>query len=190
MLLALLAFQSIAAEVGDAAPPIKVTDWIKGGPINFESHGTNVIVLDFWATTCAPCRYSIPYLSDLQKRVRSRGVLIVGIASEPVERVKTYLSKLDAPVEYAMAIDSRQQTTDAYLKGVGSQELPHAFVINPEGKLVWHGNATVALDKVLDQLLAGTLNAESARRSIKAEELTREYFRIVNTGRTNARTAE
>src|SRR4051794_5291393 len=92
LLLVVMAFQSNAAEVGDAAPPIKVTDWIKGGPINFESRGTNVVVLDFWATTCAPCRYSIPYLSDLQKRVRSRGVLIVGIASEPVEKVKTYLS--------------------------------------------------------------------------------------------------
>jgi len=178
-------------QLGQTAPPIKIAEWVRGGPINLDQlRGSNVLVLDFWATTCAPCRYTIPYISELQKKFRDRGVLMVGISSEPADKVKSFLSKLDAPVGYLMATDSNHQTSDAYLKAAGWEELPHAFIVNTDGKLAWHGNATVALEKVLDQLLAGELDIEAAQRSITAEKLTREYFLIVSTGRTNARTAQ
>src|SRR6185436_12163041 len=91
-----------ALELGQPAPPIQVSQWVHGNPVNFDSgRGSNVFVVDFWATTCAPCRYTIPYLGDMQKKYRDRGVIIVGISSEPAEKVKSGLSKLGTPVKYA-----------------------------------------------------------------------------------------
>jgi len=63
-------------------------------------------------------------------------------------------------------------------------------VIDKKGNLVWHGNSTVALDQVLQEVLSGKLDVESARRTVTAEKLIREYYMIASTGLTNSRLAE
>src|SRR5882762_6248823 len=168
--------QSMAAlDLGDPAPPVKVAEWIKGETVSFDwGRGTNIFVLDFWDMDINQCRYTIPYLSNLQKKYRGQGILIVGITSNPADKAKKFLSSLGSPVEYAMAIDAKGQTSDAYLKGVGWDELPHSFVIDKEGKLVWHGSATAALEKILDNVLDGSFQLASARRTVTAEKLIGE----------------
>jgi thiol-disulfide isomerase/thioredoxin len=180
-----------ALDLGDAAPKIQISEWVKGNPVDFErGRGSNVFVVDFWSTICAPCRYTIPYLGEIQKKYRDRGVVVVGISSEPANKVKHELPRLGIAVNYSMAVDASNKTSEAYLKGVGWQELPHAFVIDKEGKLVWHGNSTVALDQILEEVLTGKLEIESARRTLVAEKSIQEYYRIAATGLTNSRMAE
>src|SRR5438477_2356524 len=182
---------SHALDLGDAAPPVRVTEWIKGGPISFDwGKGSNIFVLDFWDMDVNQCRYTIPYLSNLQKKYNGQGILIVGITSNPPDKAKKFLSSLGSPVEYAMAVDAKSQTSDAYLKGVGWDELPHSFVIDKQGKLVWHGSATVALEKILDQVLEGSFQLAAARRTVTAEKLMREYFQIVMAGAKTPRSSE
>src|SRR5436305_102869 len=99
-----LVSNTLALDLGDAAPPIKVSEWIKGGPVPLDSTTrSNILVLDFWDSWVNQCRYTVPFLSNLQKRYRDRGVVVVGISSEPPERVKKFFPGLDSPVEYAMA---------------------------------------------------------------------------------------
>ena len=183
--------QALALDVGETAPAIQVSKWIKGGPIDFErGRGSNVFVIDFWSTICLPCRYSIPFLTDMQKKYRDRGVVIVGISAEDASTVKNDISRMEPPVGYAIAVDAGEKTSNAYLKGAGWDELPHAFVIDKDGKLVWHGNSTVALDQVLEEVLAGKLGLDDARRTLVAEKAIRDYYRIASTGKTNSRLAE
>jgi peroxiredoxin len=181
----------VALELGETSPAIKTGQWIHEGPIDLEkARGSNVLVVDFWATTRTACRYTIPFISELRKKFMDRGVVMIGISSEPPESVNKFLRTLDAPPGYAMAIDAGHQTSDAFLKGVGWEELPHTFVIDPEGKLVWHGSSTVALEKILDQLLAGKLEIEAARRTLAAEKQIKEYFTLANKSITSPRMAE
>src|SRR5205807_10455084 len=122
-------------DLGDAAPAVKIAEWIKGGPVSLDiGKGTNILVLDFWDMDVNQCRYTIPYLSNLQKKFNGQGIFIAGITSNPADKAKKFLSSLGSPVEYAMAIDAKGQTSDAYLKGVGWDELPHSFVIDKHGK--------------------------------------------------------
>jgi thiol-disulfide isomerase/thioredoxin len=180
-----------ALDLGEPAPPIQISQWVKGDPINFEhGRGSNVFVIDFWSTICLPCRYSIPFLGEMQNKYRDRGVVIVGISSEAAKTVAHEISQMQPPVGYAMAIDVGHKTSDAYLKGAGWDELPHAFVIDKEGTLVWHGNSTVALDQILEEVLTGKLERDAARRTLVAEKAVRDYYRIASTGLTNARLAE
>jgi thiol-disulfide isomerase/thioredoxin len=191
LILCVMSREASALDLGDPAPRIQINEWVKGNPVDFaRGRGSNVFVVDFWSTICAPCRYTIPYLGEMQKKYRDRGVVVVGISSEPVEKVKREIPRLGVAMNYAMAVDAGNKTADAYLKGVGWQELPHAFVIDKDGKLVWHGNSTVALDQVLDEVLTGKLDIESARRTIAAEKAIQEYYRIAATGMTNSRLAE
>src|SRR3954465_9475240 len=127
-----------AVELGDSAPPIQISEWVKGGPISL-AKGSNFYVLDFWATEGSNSRYTVPYVSNLQRTYRSKGVIMIGVTSEPASRIKKFLSGLESPVEYAQAVDLNGRTTASYLGTPGGLDLPHAFVIDREGRVVWHG---------------------------------------------------
>src|SRR4051812_33315055 len=165
VLLALAAPNARPVDLGDAAPAINASEWIKDGPVTV-APGGKILVIDFWNTT-APCRYTVPYVNNLQKQFSNRGVQFVGITSESSAKARKFLDSLGTPIEYPMAIDKGTATSRAYLSGM-SGELPHAFVISPERKIVWHGNATVALEQVLNEVIAGKFTAESAKRTITA----------------------
>src|SRR5437899_6894298 len=86
-----LVSSAAALDLGDTAPPIKVSEWIKGGPVPLNSASrSNILVLDFWDSWVNQSRYTVPFLSNLQKRYRDRGVVVVGISAEPPERVKKF----------------------------------------------------------------------------------------------------
>jgi peroxiredoxin len=182
---------SSTLELGQAAPPIKIGKWVRGGPINLDQvRGSNVLVLDLWSSDYQRCRYTIPYLTGIQKKFAGRGVLIVGVSAEPAERIKWFLPTLETPLGYAVAADSDHQTSDAYAKGTSWEAAPHSFVIDRTGRLVWHGDSTVALEQVLNDLLDGKLELEAARRTVAAEKQMTEYFLIAKAGTNTQRTVD
>ena len=60
------------------APPLVLSDWING-EVSAEQRKGKVVVVDFWATWCGPCRASIPHNNELLKKYASQGVLLVGV---------------------------------------------------------------------------------------------------------------
>ena len=56
-----------ATDIGDAPPPLVVSEWLKGGPVNWNRDlGKRVYMVEFWVTWCAPCKISIPRLTEFQ----------------------------------------------------------------------------------------------------------------------------
>ncbi len=53
---------------------------LKGGPPSLEALKGKVVVLDFWATWCGPCRMSMPRLNDLAKQYKGKGLEVIGIS--------------------------------------------------------------------------------------------------------------
>jgi cytochrome c biogenesis protein CcmG, thiol:disulfide interchange protein DsbE len=92
-----------------------------------------VLVLDFYATWCEPCRRSIPKLNELQKQYGSRGLEIIGLnVGGPDDRVKVKDFVKDLHIEYPLGFPDKP-LTDLFL--ADDQTIPQTFVFDRAGQL-------------------------------------------------------
>ena len=144
---------TLPTKLGDAAYPLTGLTWVKGDPVTIAPG--KVYVVEFWATWCPPCRTSIPHLTALQKKYQDR-VVFVGVSQEAPDVVKPFVSKQGANMDYTVAIDTAGAVGRGYMGAFGQNTIPHAFVVDAAGKVVWYGHPMGPIDQVLDQVLAGT----------------------------------
>lgn len=177
-----------AAELGMLAPPLKISKWIKGAPVDLAAgKGTNIFVVEFWATWCGPCRITIPRLSEYQRRFKDQGVVIVGISTETAAEVVPFVNRQGDTMDYVVGLDDAQATAQAYMGAFGVPGIPHAFVVDQQGRIVWHGNPLEGLDQVLQAIVEGRYDVELVKRASLVRVSMEGYFRrLVATGDTNA----
>lgn len=195
--LAIMSLAAVAAEIGDPAPPLKVDEWVKGGPVALaDGKGKNIYVVEFWATWCPPCLTSIPHLTKLQKEYRDKGVVVIGVTSSDrdLETVKSFVEKQGDAMSYAVAYESSstRATAKAYMDAYRQEGIPTAFIVDKEGRIVWVGHP-MRLDEPLKQVVAGTFDMEAFKKEFARrfdQEKTRqetiglvgEYFALAESG--------
>jgi peroxiredoxin len=118
-----------AAGKGDPAPAIQLKDQA-GKPFSLATYQGQVVVVDFWASWCGPCRKSLPELDGLQDRFAAQGVKVVGISldAEP-GAVTAFLEKV--PVRFTILHDPSGQTGEAF----SVVAMPTTFLIDREGRI-------------------------------------------------------
>jgi len=114
----------------DPAPDFKVKD-LDGKDFSLESSKGKVILLNFWATWCGPCRMEIPSLIQLQNRYKDRLQIIGMDVDDDDENVVREVVKAEG-INYPVAFTTMEMRL-AY-GGIGA--LPTLFVINTEGRVV------------------------------------------------------
>jgi thiol-disulfide isomerase/thioredoxin len=147
---------------GDAshplAPGFSLTD-ITGKPLKLSDYQGKVVVLDFWATWCGPCRIEIPGFIELQKRYASQGFTMIGISmDESPEPVVDFYKELQ--MNYPVAVGNERL---GELYG-GMPGLPTTFVIGRDGRIyAKHVGATdpAAFEIEVKELLAIGPEAEA-----------------------------
>ena len=93
-----------------------------------------VLVLDFYATWCEPCRQSIPRLIALQKYYGPKGLQIVGLnVGGPDDRIKVADFARELGIQYPLGFPDKT-LTDLFLSG--NQTIPQTFIFGREGQLV------------------------------------------------------
>ena len=140
----------MADDLGDKAPPLQVARWVKAGPVKLaDGLGKKIYVIQFWNTRCPACRACIPLVTRMQKKFADRGVVFLGITDEQkdAERVEWFVKKMGDKMDFAAAIDDSQKTTNAYLGGFNVETIPHAFVVDTTGVVVWHGHPALELEE-------------------------------------------
>lgn len=118
----------------DPVPAPDLTlETMNGQTLNLAEQQGKVILVNFWATWCAPCRREIPDLVELYSELQSEGLIIVGIAvdQEGAKVVEPYVKK--QKINYPIVLDPDQSTESHFDAMYG---LPTTYVINPKGKIV------------------------------------------------------
>lgn len=129
--------------VGQKAPEIKVDAWLNSVPLTLKDLKGRIVVLEFWATWCPPCRKSIPHLIKLHKRYKDKGVVMVSITNESRKKVESFVRQ--NRMEYPIGTGGTTSRT------YGVKGIPHAFIINDEGMIVWEGHPMAGLDKAVEK---------------------------------------
>ncbi|MCZ7644242.1 MAG: TlpA family protein disulfide reductase [Planctomycetota bacterium] len=163
--------------LGDSAPALKVQAWVRGEAVDLKAgEGKTVFVIDFWGSWIPPCRETVPFLDGLQARCAEKGVIVVGLSVEEAPKVETFLKKLDAQPAYRIAVDPSGETRIAYMAGFGVTDIPHSFVVDRKGKVVWHGHPLDGLEEALGKILDGSYDLDAAKKLDDTRRLIPEYF--------------
>lgn len=168
--------------LGDKAPPLKISKWVKGDPVKLgEGERGGIRVIEFWSTRCPASRASIPLLSRLQTKYAEKGVRVIGVTDEQDEakRVDWFVKKMGEKMSYTVAIDDGQKSIDAYMGGFGVETIPHVFIVDGEGIVQWHGHPAHELDKTLADIVAGVYSIENYRNVAMARRMFERYGRLV-----------
>lgn len=142
-------------------PPVKPNagmGWVlsDGARSNLADYKDKVLVLDFYATWCLPCRQSIPHLSSLQERLGPDGLQVVGLnVGGPDDRIKVVGFARELSIQYPLGFPDKA-LSDFFLSD--NQTIPQTFVFARDGQLVkrflGYGPATgVELEKTIKTAL-------------------------------------
>jgi len=112
------------------APDFVLRD-VNGRNRKLSGYRGKVVILDFWATWCAPCRMVIPHFVDLYEQYRGSGLEVIGVAMDPggAKVVKPFVE------EYGVSYTTFIGNWDVARRYGGLRGIPTIFVITREGRI-------------------------------------------------------
>ncbi len=103
---------------------------LQGKPWNLRSLRGKVVLVNFWATWCPPCRKEMPDLDALYQRYQEQGFVILAISDEEAAKVTPFIA--ERKISYPILLDPGRKVNDLFqVEGI-----PKSFVYDREGKLV------------------------------------------------------
>jgi cytochrome c biogenesis protein CcmG/thiol:disulfide interchange protein DsbE len=117
-------------DVGDTAPSFTVTTQ-NGTRISLDQFGGKVLLLNFWATWCAPCVQEVPSLNQLQKQLGNSGLVVLGVSVDRSESAyATFLKRFN--IVFPTSRDPQEDISASY----GTYRFPESYLIDKNGKVL------------------------------------------------------
>lgn len=119
-------------KVGQPAPNFTLED-LSGHPVTLSAYrGTKVVLMDFWATWCGPCRMAMPGLQDLADKYHGHGLEILSInQGEPADHVRNFIEH--QKYTFHVVLDQNQTVGGKY----GVQAIPTLVLVDKKGVVQW-----------------------------------------------------
>ena len=114
---------------GAPAPTFTLQD-LDGNTHNLTDYEGQVVIINFWATWCEPCREEMPDLQEIYDDYRDDGLVILGInADEPVDTVTAFVDEYN--IDFPILLDTRPNVTRSY----EVQAYPSTFFVDRDGRI-------------------------------------------------------
>jgi thiol-disulfide isomerase/thioredoxin len=129
---------------GKKAPKLHADTWLTGAQPDIDG---KVVLIDFWATWCPPCRALIPELNEYKKKF-GNDLVIIGISREDSSTVKEFMGK--QPMDYNVGVGSKMQVK------IGIVGIPNVMLISPDHIVRWQGPGTDLTEQTIAQVIAAS----------------------------------
>lgn len=115
---------------GDAAPNFQLTT-LDGKTVELSDYRGKGVFLNFWATYCPPCKEEMPYMDNLYKEFKDKGIEILAVnVGEPPLTAQKFVERYD--LSFPILMDEREEVYKAY----GVKPIPSTFLIDKDGKVI------------------------------------------------------
>jgi peroxiredoxin len=115
---------------GQQAAPFSLAD-LAGKTRTLASYRGKVVLLDFWATWCGPCRVTMPHVQKFHRELRSKGLVVLGInIGETAAKVRPFLAKNG--YDFQVLLDPKHAVAERYQ----ANAIPTTVIIDRKGKIV------------------------------------------------------
>lgn len=146
---------------GKKAPELVVEEWLTDKP---DTTG-KVVMIDFWATWCGPCKKLIPEVNEFQEHFKN-DMVVIGMSSDStVDKVRDFMKKTE--MHYAQAVDTKARTSHE----LGIKGIPHVVIMSTDGVIRWQGFPLSDEEKLTADIIKSIIERDpgvAARR--KAEQ--------------------
>jgi len=169
--------------IGDTAPELKYSKWIKGTPVT-EYKKDHLYVFEFWATWCGPCKAAMPHLSELAKKYKDQATFTgVNIwektGDKPYEsslpEVIKFVNSVGEKMAYNVAADNNEQhMANKWMIAAGQNGIPATFLLKND-KIIWIGHP-MKLDSIMESVIAGKYDMEASKREFNSSKEKNEAF--------------
>lgn len=132
---------------GGRTPPLALRD-IDGKAHNLATYRGQVVLVNFWATWCEPCRDEMPSIQRLRQKLAGKPFMVLAVnVDEPESRIRNFLEKM--PLDFPVLVDNGKVATRAWKVRV----LPASFIVGRDGRirysltgdLTWDHDSVVSL---------------------------------------------
>jgi len=132
--------------IGKSAPKLELSDW-KGNAVSSEMMKGKVVIIDFWATWCPPCKKGVPHNNELAKKFAGQALMIGACAGD--EQGLMWGVAEETKMAYPTG-----KATDEVAKAWGQQWFPHYVIIDQSGIIRAIGVQPDAVDGIVEALLS------------------------------------
>lgn len=164
-LMIVFACAGVLGQTSKAPPQFELRD-INGRIVRLSDYRGKVVLINFWATWCPPCRAEMPDLVRLQRQHKRHGLQIIGITYPPESKIRVRRFARSLKVNYPIILGTRQIKT----RFSSEEALPLTVVIDREGKIseVISG---ILLPQEFDEKIKPLLlkNMEGEKRDVKTD---------------------
>lgn len=127
--LAIAGLESTAAQLGETAPDFTLKNMV-GDNVRLEEHRGDVLLVNFWASWCGPCRQEMPILERIHNRYENAGFKVLGVNVDKKEDKARKIAERSG-VTFPLLLDTQQQVSEQY----GLEGMPYTVLIDRDGNI-------------------------------------------------------
>jgi thiol-disulfide isomerase/thioredoxin len=170
--------QAASLNIGDAAPELKASKWVKGDAVS-SLDADKTYVVEFWATWCGPCRASIPHLTEMAHKYTNVTFIGMDVWEQGADKdttVAKFVTQMGEKMDYHVAMDTEDTfMADNWMKAAGQNGIPTAFLVQ-KGKIIWIGHPMGGLEESLKEASAGSFDIEKAKKRGDAQKKLEAFY--------------
>lgn len=121
------------AKIGQQAPAFSLAA-LSGGQLKLSDYKGKLVLVNFWASWCPPCRAEIPSFIKIQNAYSDKPFTILGLAIEDKAAVSSYVKEMGINYPIAYGVETVHQTATTYGNPDGA--LPYSVLVGPDQKIV------------------------------------------------------